>query len=92
METYDSMMPSQYTDESQFIMSMCGIVTNIAAMPAGRQFLVTNSNGRELLTQFGRLLPIIPTPSGNCLKRYVLLAGIIWNENLTDSIIIQKAI
>jgi hypothetical protein len=73
-ETYDSLMPSQHTDESQFILSMCGIVTNIAATPAGRQFLVTNSNGRELLEQFNRLLPVIPAPSGNCLKRYVRLA------------------
>jgi hypothetical protein len=77
METYDALMPSQHTDESQFILSMCGIVTNIAATPAGRQFLVTNSNGRELLEQFGRILPVIPVPSGTYLKRYMLLASII---------------
>lgn len=70
-------MPGQCADESQFIMSMCGIVTNIAAAPAGRQFLVSNSNGRELLEQFGKILPIIPTPSGNCLKRYVIFIHII---------------
>lgn len=81
------MMPSQHTDESQFVLSMCGIVTNIAATPAGRQFLVTNSNGRELLEQFSRLLPVIPAPSGNCLKRYVLVGSIIWNENIA----IQRA-
>jgi hypothetical protein len=66
---------------------MCGIVTNIAATPAGRQFLVTNSNGKELLEQFNRLLPVIPAPSGNCLKRYVHVASIICNENIT----IQRA-
>ncbi|PNF21894.1 hypothetical protein B7P43_G04395 [Cryptotermes secundus] len=74
METYDSSMPSQYANESQFILSMCGIVTNIAATSAGRQFLVTNSNGRELLEQFNRILPVIPVPSGNCLKRLLLMA------------------
>lgn len=63
-------MPGQSSDESQFIMAMGGIVTNMAAAPAGRQFLVGDPNGRELLQQIVRVLPVIPTPSGNCLKRY----------------------
>jgi hypothetical protein len=76
METYESSMPGQCTDESQFILSMCGIVTNIAAAPAGRQFLVSSPNGKELLEQFNRILPAIPAPSGNCLKRYEILNNI----------------
>ncbi|KAK7871596.1 hypothetical protein R5R35_001789 [Gryllus longicercus] len=74
IETYDSHMPGQCADESQFIMSMCGIITNIAASPAGRQFLVTNPTGKELLDMFVRVLPRIPCPSGNCLKRLILMA------------------
>jgi len=69
METYETSLPNQYAEESQFILSMCGIVTNIAATPAGRQFLVTDTNGRDLLEQFNRILPVIPEPSGNYLKR-----------------------
>jgi hypothetical protein len=69
METYETSLPNQCAEESQFILSMCGIVTNIAATPAGRQFLVTNTNGRDLLEQFNRILPVIPEPSGNYLKR-----------------------
>lgn len=69
METYETSLPNQCAEESQFILSMCGVVTNIAATPAGRQFLVTNTNGRDLLEQFNRILPVIPEPSGNYLKR-----------------------
>lgn len=69
METYETSLPNQCAEESQFILSMCGIVTNIAATPAGRQFLVTNTNGRDLLEQFNRILKVIPEPSGNYLKR-----------------------
>ncbi|XP_021929071.1 heat shock factor 2-binding protein-like isoform X2 [Zootermopsis nevadensis] len=83
METYESSMPGQCADESQFIMSMCGIVTNIAAAPAGRQFLVSNPNGRELLEQFNRILPVIPAPSGNCLKRLLLMA--LYNTSINQN-------
>jgi hypothetical protein len=69
METYETSLPNQYAEESQFILSMCGIITNIAATSAGRQFLVTNTSGRDLLEQFNRILPVIPEPSGNYLKR-----------------------
>lgn len=65
-------MPGPLADESQFIMAMGGIVTNMAAAAAGRQFLVTDPNGRDLIQQIVRFLPVIPTPSGNCLKRYNL--------------------
>ncbi|XP_067013401.1 heat shock factor 2-binding protein [Anabrus simplex] len=74
METYDSQMPGQCADESQFIMAMCGIVTNIAASPAGRQFLVMSPNGKELLESFVNILPSVPCPTGNCLKRLLLMA------------------
>jgi hypothetical protein len=77
IETYESSLPGHYDDESQFIMSMCGIITNITAAPAGRQFLVSHPMGKELLVQFSRILPVIPAPSGNCLKKYVIFINII---------------
>ena len=69
IETYNNAIPSQCADESQFIMSFCGIVTNLAAAPAGRQFIANNPVGKDLLEQISRVLPLIPIPSGNCLKR-----------------------
>lgn len=72
LETFNTEMPGPLADESQFIMAMGGIVTNMAAAAAGRQFLVTDPNGRDLIQQIVRFLPVIPTPSGNCLKRYNL--------------------
>ncbi|XP_070548493.1 heat shock factor 2-binding protein-like isoform X2 [Ptychodera flava] len=47
--TYQDEMPDEHTDESQFVLALCGIITNIAAFACGREFLVTNSNGRSLL-------------------------------------------
>lgn len=82
METYETSLPNQCAEESQFILSMCGIVTNIAATPAGRQFLVTNTNGRDLLEQFNRILKVIPEPSGNYLKRLLLMA--LYNTSINN--------
>ncbi|KAE8751202.1 hypothetical protein FOCC_FOCC002030 [Frankliniella occidentalis] len=83
LETFNTEMPGQSSDESQFIMAMGGIVTNMAAAPAGRQFLVGDPNGRELLQQIVRVLPVIPTPSGNCLKRLLLMA--LYNVSINQS-------
>ncbi|XP_069696424.1 heat shock factor 2-binding protein-like [Periplaneta americana] len=83
LETYESCIPGQCTDESQFIMSVCGIVTNIAAAPAGRQFLISSSNGKELLEQFCRVLAHIPLPSGNALKRLLLMA--LYNTSINEN-------
>nr|CAD7590774.1 unnamed protein product [Timema genevievae] len=82
LETYNTNMPASSTDESQFIMSLCGVVTNIAASPAGRQFLATNEKGKELVAQIIRILPGIPTPAGNCLKRLLLMT--VYNVSINQ--------
>nr|CAD7462884.1 unnamed protein product [Timema tahoe] len=82
LETYSTNMPASSTDESQFIMSLCGVVTNIAASPAGRQFLATNEKGKELVAQIIRILPGIPTPAGNCLKRLLLMT--VYNVSINQ--------
>ncbi|XP_034253277.1 heat shock factor 2-binding protein-like [Thrips palmi] len=83
LETFNTEMPGPSADESQFIMAMGGIVTNMAAAPAGRQFLVSDPNGRELILQIIRILPVIPTPSGNCLKRLLLMA--LYNVSINQA-------
>ncbi|XP_063233938.1 heat shock factor 2-binding protein-like isoform X3 [Bacillus rossius redtenbacheri] len=73
LETYGGDLPPTGSDECQFIMSLCGIVTNVAAAAAGRQFLATSERGRELLGQVVAVLPRIPVPAGNCFKRLLLM-------------------
>ncbi|XP_063233940.1 uncharacterized protein LOC134537437 isoform X5 [Bacillus rossius redtenbacheri] len=75
LETYGGDLPPTGSDECQFIMSLCGIVTNVAAAAAGRQFLATSERGRELLGQVVAVLPRIPVPAGNCFKRYLRASG-----------------
>nr|CAD7407764.1 unnamed protein product [Timema poppensis] len=82
LETYSTNMPASSADESQFIMSLCGVVTNIAASPAGRQFLATNEKGKELVAQIVRILPGIPMPDGKCLKRLLLMT--VYNVSINQ--------
>ncbi|PSN34432.1 hypothetical protein C0J52_20393, partial [Blattella germanica] len=83
IETYGNGMPGQCADESQYIMSFCGIVTNIAAAPAGRQFIANNPVGKDLIEQFSKALILIPVPSGNCLKRLLLMA--LYNTSINQN-------
>ena len=69
MDTYRQEIPSQNSDESQFVMSLVGIVTNIAATSEGRLFLIVDEQGKNLVRHFVKILQFIPVPSGNCLKR-----------------------
>lgn len=71
METYRNSLPDVTTNETQFILSLVGVVANMAGTADGRQFLVTDPNGRELVNQLLTLLPHIPEESGDSLKRYV---------------------
>lgn len=69
MDSYKNEIPGQNTDESQFVMSLVGIVTNIAASADGRQFLIVDEQGKSVVRHFVKILQHIPVPSGNCLKR-----------------------
>lgn len=69
IDTYKSEIPSQNSDESQFVMALVGIVTNIAAAATGRHFLMADEQGKSVVRHFVKMLQQIPVPSGNCLKR-----------------------
>lgn len=76
VETYSIAMPDTNTNETQFILSLIGIITNIAASPAGREFLTTDPNGKELIQQMLYVMALIPEPSGDCLIRYLLFLSL----------------
>ncbi|EEB16753.1 Heat shock factor 2-binding protein, putative [Pediculus humanus corporis] len=73
MDTYRQEIPNQNSDESQFVMSLVGIVTNIAATSEGRLFLIVDEQGKNLVRHFVKILQFIPVPSGNCLKRLIFM-------------------
>ena len=70
LETYSKEFPDLHSDETQFILSMGGIIANIAAVPEGRHFLVSDFTGKQLIEQILQLLPKIPNSTGDPLKRY----------------------
>jgi len=89
LETYAKEVPDVKSDETQFIISMGGIVANVAAIPEGRQFLVTDESGKELIEQIIRLLPNIPSGSGDPLKRILLMVLYNVSINQTGLMLIQ---
>lgn len=66
-------MPGPESDERQFLLSMCGVITNIAAVPQGREFLCGSPNGLTLIQAILKAIPAVPLPSGRELKRYSIL-------------------
>ncbi|XP_026470833.1 heat shock factor 2-binding protein-like [Ctenocephalides felis] len=71
LETYKGSMPGPESDERQFLLSMCGVITNIAAVPQGREFLCASPNGLTLIQAILKAIPAVPLPSGRELKRYL---------------------
>ncbi|KAL0276261.1 UNVERIFIED_CONTAM: hypothetical protein PYX00_003867 [Menopon gallinae] len=74
MDTYKTELPSQNSDESQFVMALVGIITNIAAAAGGRNFLIVDEQGKNVVRHFVKILQNIPVPSGNCLKRLIFMS------------------
>lgn len=89
METYSREVPDVKCDETQFILSMGGIVANLAAVPEGRQYIVSDFNGKELIEQIIKLLPAIPVISGDPLKRILLMVLYNISINQTGIVLIQ---
>ncbi|XP_014242541.1 heat shock factor 2-binding protein-like [Cimex lectularius] len=90
MGTYTREMPEVKCNETQFILSMCGIVANIAAVPEGRQYIVTDANGKETIEQMLKVLPNIPHKSGSPLKRIILMVLYNISINQTGLNLIQE--
>lgn len=80
LETYSKDLPDLHSDETQFILSMGGIIANIAAVPEGRHYLVSDFSGKQLIEQILQLLPKIPLTTGDPLKRILLM--ILYNVSI----------
>lgn len=66
------------SDENQFVLALAGIVTNVAALACGREFLVTSS--RELLDTMVQLLGDMKP--GLCTKFKVLMLMSLYNVSI----------
>ncbi|KAL5003962.1 hypothetical protein ScPMuIL_017418 [Solemya velum] len=74
VSAYKSEWPEDQTDETQFILALCGIITNIAASAYGREFLVTNEHGRAVLDTYFTALLEAPNGKSAKLKNLILMA------------------
>ncbi|XP_078035889.1 heat shock factor 2-binding protein [Augochlora pura] len=73
-KTYRTAFPPTSNDEYQFIISLLGIVTNISASPKGREFLITNSNGKDFIKKIVTSMPTLPISQGTLsMKRLMLM-------------------
>ncbi|XP_052651067.1 heat shock factor 2-binding protein isoform X3 [Harpia harpyja] len=66
------------SDENQFVLALAGIVTNVAALACGREFLVSSS--RELLDTMMHLLGDMKP--GLCTKFKVLMLMSLYNVSI----------
>ncbi|XP_074645900.1 heat shock factor 2-binding protein-like [Tubulanus polymorphus] len=80
--TYKEEKPAENSDETQFILALCGIVTNIAASAYGRNFLVTNEIGVKLLDSMMDTLSDLK--HGRCAKMKNLILMTLYNVSINQ--------
>nr|CAD7407766.1 unnamed protein product [Timema poppensis] len=73
LQKYQKDVPPNGSNELDFVKGLLGILGNISKPPAGRDFLATNEFALSLMTQFVMYLPTLPVPSGDSLKKLLLL-------------------
>ncbi|XP_060063773.1 heat shock factor 2-binding protein-like [Ylistrum balloti] len=66
--------PKDDQEETQFILALCGIITNIAASAYGRDFLITNQNGQQVIDTYFNVLSEAPNGKSARLKNLILMA------------------
>ncbi|XP_062517649.1 heat shock factor 2-binding protein-like [Corticium candelabrum] len=72
---YPKDFPPETSDEAQFVLSLCGIITNIAASASGREFLSSVSPGNRLLDSFIQALSAAPRDkTSSQMKNLILMA------------------
>ncbi|XP_077985936.1 heat shock factor 2-binding protein-like [Glandiceps talaboti] len=87
--TYQDEMPEEQTDEAQFVLALCGIITNIAASAYGREFLMTNTTGQTVLVTMVTVLSQTPVTHSAKLRNLILMClyNISINQKGLDFII-----
>lgn len=83
LETYGGNgLPEVYSDECQFVLSLLGVVANVAAVPDGRRLIMTEQEGRDLLHQVVVSLSQVPLDTGDPLLRLLLM--ICYNTSINE--------
>ncbi|XP_076665833.1 heat shock factor 2-binding protein isoform X2 [Andrena cerasifolii] len=84
INTYRDAFPPTSNVEYQFLIGLLGIVTNISASAEGREFLITNPNGRNFVQNMVKLMPTLPLSQGSVsLKRLMLM--IFYNVSMNNT-------
>ncbi|XP_012150159.1 heat shock factor 2-binding protein isoform X2 [Megachile rotundata] len=84
INTYRNAFPPTCNVEYEFISSLLGIVTNISATPEGREFLITNRNGRDFVQKMIKLMPALPVSQGS-LSLQKLMLMIFYNVSMNKT-------
>jgi hypothetical protein len=89
--TYKSELPIAESNEHKFIFSIFGIFINIVAQRVGRDFVLERENGVEFVKGSLKYLGEITMPSGQLLKRLILM--MLYNLSITKrgAVLIQVA-
>ncbi|KAK3595139.1 hypothetical protein CHS0354_028573 [Potamilus streckersoni] len=72
-EAYKTDWPQEDSHETQFILALCGIITNVAASAYGRDFLVNNHHGCQILDTHINVLSSMPISKCAQLKNLILM-------------------
>ncbi|CAK9808445.1 Heat shock factor 2-binding protein [Anthophora plagiata] len=84
INTYRNAFPPTCNVEYQFIIGLIGIVTNISASAEGREFLITDQNGRAFVQKMVKFMPTLPLSQGSlALKRLMLM--IFYNVSMNKT-------
>lgn len=67
-------LPPDSSDEVHFVLALCGIVTNIAATPYGRDFLMKHPQSEQLINIFVKVLGQEPCKKFARIKNLILMA------------------
>jgi len=67
--TYRTNTPIMNTDETQFVLSIVGLVANLTTVNKGQWLFSQNSVCKTVIQLIINIVPRVPSPSGNRLKR-----------------------
>ncbi|XP_064639814.1 heat shock factor 2-binding protein-like [Lineus longissimus] len=82
LQTYDNPEEDTDSEETQFILALCGTITNIAASAFGREFLMTNQNGHLVMDTFLHALSELKL--GQCTKMKQLILMCMYNVSINQ--------
>ncbi|XP_065914564.1 heat shock factor 2-binding protein-like isoform X1 [Dysidea avara] len=84
LATYNDELPDENSEETQFILSLCGTVTNMAASAYGRDYLAKKPEGQSLIDLYCTTLSEAPTgPACAKLRNFLLMT--LYNISLNQS-------